>query len=437
MCIAPNTLLDGTATACHSCWQCREQAINDWVGRCTAESYTALDCHAVTLTYGRDDGGDSDHPHAALLIYSDVKKYLKLLRRHGFIVRYFVTGEYGGKKGRAHWHIMLYWVRRSPTGDGEADRALREKWFPGGTAWRNDPETGKWVSKPWAAGDIPVDWNFIDEKHWPHGFSFWTRPTHGAIRYNTKYIQKDLSDAQRQGHLAMSKKPPLGAAYFERLADQYVRQGLAPQSLEYTFADVRRRRKDGTEELQPFRLANRSAELFLQRFVDRWAEHWPERPIPASEVVADFLDGDKLAKEAARILERRKGFPAPSAMTAAQRIQFKYDAERLVQIGQVKRREEKFAKLGVPVVGRPVVDRRRGPSDLAEWEERFEEYYGEKDQGGAAQRQEQRARLLRLQAEVFRTIGAVWERAGEYHAAARAYQDATDAEAEAASEETR
>jgi hypothetical protein len=204
----------------------------------------------VTLTYGRSRAGDVDHERAVILTYSDIQKYLKLLRRHGFPVRYFVTGEFGSKKGRAHWHIMLYWQNGAPVHE--------------------------------------LDRNFI-EPHWPHGWSFWTKPTPHAVRYNCKYIQKDMGDAERQGHLAMSKKPPLGAAYFEQLAEQYVRQGLAPQDLTYSFPDVRRRRGD-REEVVQFVLMERSAELFLAHYVKCWREAWPNRDFPRSELVEEFTD---------------------------------------------------------------------------------------------------------------------------------------------------
>lgn len=251
MCVAPIMLPNGKSVACHECWQCRERAINDWVGRNIAESKTARACHAVTLTYGRDQVGEVLHERAVVLTYSDVQKYLKLLRRHGFPVRYFVTGEFGSRNGRAHWHIMLYWQ------DGVPPHVL--------------------------------DRNFTEE-HWPHGWSHWTRPTPRAIRYNCKYIQKDMGDALRQGHLAMSKKPPLGAAYFASLAESYAAKQLAPQTLEYSWPEVQRRKRDGSKETVEFMLTDRSAELYLQAYVDAWRELWPGKAIPPSKLVEEFLD---------------------------------------------------------------------------------------------------------------------------------------------------
>lgn len=289
MCNSPNTLADGTRTECHKCWQCYERSINDWVGRNIAESKTSTACHAVTLTYGRNSANDVDHERAAILTYSDVQKYLKLLRRHGYPVRYFVTGEFGSKKGRAHWHIMLYWQEGVP------------------------PHV--------------LDRNFMEE-HWPHGWSFWTEPTPHAVRYNCKYIQKDMGDDARQGHLAMSKKPPLGTAYFRQIAERHVQQGLAPQTLGYTFPDVRRRKQNGATEIVPFVLKDRPAEMYLQHWVETWNRERFTQDYPKSPLLDEFFD--ETQRERRKILEWFQELP-PN-LTGAHRLQIDKYRERLKQL---------------------------------------------------------------------------------------------------------
>lgn len=291
MCISPNTLIDGSKTACHKCWQCQEQAINDWVGRNIAESKTAVATNAVTLTYGRSEENAVDHLHSAILTYSDVQKYLKLLRRHGYPVRYFVAGEYGTKNGRAHWHIILHWQDKVPEHEFKVHAM---------------------------------------EQHWPHGHSYWDDSSPAATKYVCKYILKDMGDDARQGHLAMSKKPPLGALYFEKLADQFVEQGLAPQTLEYTFQESRRRKQDGSYETIPYRLKDRSAEIYLRRYVDTWASQRPEQKIPKSELVELFLSPAPDDRD--RIRTRLAELGPPSGWTPAQRVQVNYDLARLDQL---------------------------------------------------------------------------------------------------------
>lgn len=241
MCISPNTIEDGVQVACRNCWQCRQRAINDWVGRNIAESKTATAANTVSLTYGRGALNEVLHERAVILTYSDVQKYIKLLRFHGYPVRYFITGEYGEKKGRAHWHGMLYWQGRVPP--------------------------------------LKLETNFQHDQ-WKHGHTFWTEPSPEAIRYCCKYVYKQIKvgNDNQQGHLAMSKKPPLGYAYFDGLAARYVQQGLAPQSLEYTFPGVT---TGSGADKKPvvFMLKDRMAELFAESYIGHWRAAHPGEPL--------------------------------------------------------------------------------------------------------------------------------------------------------------
>lgn len=225
---------------CRTCWQCRANYVNDWVGRCMAETKTALHTHAVTLTYGRDEFGNENHPRAVVLTYSDVQKFFKSLRKAGFEFSYFAVGEYGSAKGRAHWHVMIF--------------------------WRNEPPEIERLNKR------------IDFKYWGHGYSYWEKPGRKAIKYVCKYLNKGLGGDKRQGHLSMSKKPPLGTEYFRRKAADYVRQGLAPQSPEY--------RIDGVD----YWLTGRSLDMFCESFVRQWHESGRGQ-MPTSDFIDEYLDG--------------------------------------------------------------------------------------------------------------------------------------------------
>ncbi len=72
MCIAPIKLDDGTEVGCRECWQCRKRRVNDYVGRCIAESKFAKKTYAVTLTYGGDEG-----VNAVTLIYKGRPGFFK------------------------------------------------------------------------------------------------------------------------------------------------------------------------------------------------------------------------------------------------------------------------------------------------------------------------------------------------------------------------
>lgn len=284
MCETPNRIIvDGRTVeiGCRDCWQCTERYINDWVGRCIAESQTALAAHSCTLTYGRDEEGNADHLRAAVLTYSDVQKWLKLVRHNGYSPRYFCVGEYGGMKGRSHWHLIVYWQDNSEHIARLKARAKKRK-----------------NKRPIPEGPVPpltLETEMVVQAHWKHGFSYWedlkgADPVSNcrAVRYVCKYTQKDLEDMEAQGKLTMSKMPPLGAAWFRELAGRHVAQGLAPQSLIY--------RHDGivTKEgrLKEFMIKKGSAshDLFCQAYVDRWAEAHPGRSMPRSKLIEEFID---------------------------------------------------------------------------------------------------------------------------------------------------
>lgn len=335
MCISPSTLADGTVVACRKCPQCRDLKIADWVGRNIAESLTSVGSNSVTLTYGRV-GNEVLHSHAVALFYSDVQKYLKLYRRHGFPVRYFVTGEFGGLKGRTHWHIVLHWKEAVPP------HVLHENW---------------------------------DDEHWEHGFSFW-RPAHaGTVQYNCKYIMKDLDDAEAQGLLRMSKKPPIGAAWFEARARSAARQGVPLRSLEYSFPHIRYVKGEKAGRRKEFRLTGRSAELYVEAYIDEW-RRCQTAPIYETELLREYNQG--WLRELRRIKERREDTGLLDS--PLRRFQLSRDNARMYEILRAQR-----GPLNMPI---PEPKRVRfGPRDLEEWEWQFEKEW---KRGEARRREEGR-----------------------------------------------
>lgn len=285
MCLAPKYFwkADGEGgryveVACRRCWQCMTWFRHDWEGRCIAESRSAVATSFVTLTYGRDLATDSaDHPAAVLLTYSHVQKYLKLLRRHGFPCRFFCAGEFGSLKGRAHWHLLLFWQREKP---GDVS-----KWFPAGI------EQG-------------VRW--VDEVHWDRGWSYWRDMSLPDVRYVCKYIGKDvLAEEGRQQTARYSVDPPLGVPFFRGLARRYVEQGLAPQKLEYHFPDVLDR-KGKPARFYIFGVCKR---YFLEAFIDAWGDLRPDEDMPRSQLVEDFMES--LDYNRPPRVRRRRGEAAP------------------------------------------------------------------------------------------------------------------------------
>lgn len=242
MCIDPGTLSDGKTIACRKCWQCIENSIQDWVGRSIAQSKTSSATFSVTLTYG---GGDVIP--ATVLTYPDIQRYFKLLRRHGYKFKYLVAGEHGTAKGRAHWHLLLFFDGKYPK------RELRER---------------------------------ISCKYWPHGWSFWDEPNIEAIKYVCKYIKKDQYDQGAQAYFMMSKKPPIGVEYFDTLAKSYAENGIAPRDLKYKFKINKNREGKPVEHFMHGAIARD----FVRAFLRHWREIHGDLNIPNSELVESWLD---------------------------------------------------------------------------------------------------------------------------------------------------
>ena len=242
MCIDPRIHPSGLKTPCRKCWQCKENRINDWVGRCIAEKETCLKAVSVTLTYG---GGDT--PESRFLRKSDVTAFFKALRNDGHKVRYFVTGEYGSLKGRAHWHAVIFWHSTMPHLDFEKN--------------------------------IHVEW-------WPHGHTYWKDAQTSAIRYVMKYINKDQEDDSQLKSMAMSRKPMLGLQYFHELAGRYIKQGLSPQRPFYRFRGVLDKEGNTLEFYMPPLVRDQ----FLGAYVAQWREKFPGRHWPPSELLDLYED---------------------------------------------------------------------------------------------------------------------------------------------------
>ena len=276
MCVYPVDLPNGVEVGCRKCWQCRADRVNDYVGRCLCEAETAADTLAVTLTYNEDAGA-----HAVHLVYSDVQKFLKRLRKD-FDVRYIVCGEYGAEKGRAHWHAVLFF-----------------KWQGPERVEHTDDCKGPQV-KVSGSGRTATKWRFA-WKYWPHGVVVVQEADEAGLRYALKYVLKGQEDGD-QSHLAMSKKPPLGAEFLTRWADDVAEQGLAPQNGVYR---LRSCLDPKTGKPRKFALMGVTRANFVAAWRAAWVRHWGDRPEPSSEWVEAALDRVARAEMRAEGVEPR------------------------------------------------------------------------------------------------------------------------------------
>lgn len=367
MCVSPSLLPSGVLVGCRICWQCRQNRVNNWVGRNIAETETATVSYAVTFTYGRSWDGRADHLRSVLLTYSDIQKMLKRMRKAGLIVRYIICGEYGSDFGRAHWHGVFHFYGRGPeTWEGRHLNWSEDQWNTVGgihvPEWSSYDENGEWAG-------------FLGHVHIK-------KASYAHVRYALKYLLKNTGDDKSQWKLAMSRKPPLGNAYFTTLAVETAQAGLAPQDLKYNF---RVRKMNGEEEHMQFLLTGRMAEIYLRTYLDAWKDIHGEAPHPPSELVQTFAEWGKLGKEENLTAKWVEELPGPNSIFAADgqlKAEFldRLEDREALMASQARQKGQKpprtFADLSRPV--RPNMIRSR-VQWFMEWMEQNGEAWNEQE----------------------------------------------------------
>lgn len=201
MCNKPSKIVtsngDQILIGCRECWQCQLTRSNDLVGKALAEQQTADATFFVTLTYGRGDAGEIMHESATVLTYRHVQMFLKRLRNKGYNVRYMCAGEYGSLRGRAHWHLVLFFRGKVPD-------------------W---PEDRRFHSEFWEDNGVP------------RGFVHSVKASYSNLRYAVKYLYKDQVGGIARA--SYSRFPPLGSEYILHVARCWARAGVVPQSTSF------------------------------------------------------------------------------------------------------------------------------------------------------------------------------------------------------------
>jgi len=93
---------------CSKCIECRLDYARQWAVRCVHEAQMHESNVFVTLTYS------DENLKSPRLIYKDFQNFMKKLRKlQNDPISFFVTGEYGEKQKRPHWHAIIFnWAPR-------------------------------------------------------------------------------------------------------------------------------------------------------------------------------------------------------------------------------------------------------------------------------------------------------------------------------------
>lgn len=201
---------------CGDCWQCKENFVNDWVGRCLCEAATSQISVTLSLTYATPEN-KWDFSHRVINPYH-FQLFMKRLRKAGHKVRYLVAGEYGELRDRAHFHCILFFKKLK---DGKASAPKLEN----RQAFAADHTIAQPLSRQMPQKDM------CHIREWPHGHvvADWSC-SEKSVRYCCEYLYQN---GKKNCWFSMSKKPALGFDWFAQKAARNVELSVMPSTFEY------------------------------------------------------------------------------------------------------------------------------------------------------------------------------------------------------------
>lgn len=239
MCVKPVTVpvmgtarLETVEVPCRHCWACRKNRVDDLIGRCLCQAAVSDWSASLCCTYGRGHGPE----RTELICKEDVQRLFKRLRRAGHKFRYLVAGEYGSKKGRSHFHIILM---------------------------------GQGV--PPVMPDVRAEkqhWDFWSEDGKPIGFVYRDDVDRATIRYVAKYLLDDPKK-EKAAWLSYSKKPLMGFEFIVADAVLHAAQKVVPRDFRYV--------PPGGDERVRYQYYGKARSVFLAALTEAWPE-WLEKP---------------------------------------------------------------------------------------------------------------------------------------------------------------
>jgi hypothetical protein len=245
---------------CRKCDECRKEWRRKWLGRLNAEAHTATATWFVTLTYG----GGYDNARAYDLDRRDIAQFYKRLRNRGYKFKPVGVGEYGGKKNRAHWHVIIFW-------EGDPPKVPMDQRFD--WTWRD----AKGVERPiW-------EWGFAQCEY--------PRSKQACASYILKYLDKPV---EQRGDFSFPKHPALGERFLQEQAKEKARKGLPLFPAKTPTYQVPGNVKNtGKSKGLPYDYWLDPKSVLFDRMIATYCEEWllrQNKPIPACQFVAAWAE---------------------------------------------------------------------------------------------------------------------------------------------------
>lgn len=241
-------IIDSDLVPCGQCIGCRLDYARQWATRCMLEvkQYPKNSCWFVTFTYdddhlpeyGRDVQvtdpdtgkkswqhiqdeivnpitGEYKHPPLRSVSKYEHQKLMKRIRKHyGNDIRFFMSGEYGEKSFRPHYHYLLFGVQFD-------DLVLYKSNFRGDPMYNSD----SLVKNVWSK-DAEGRWSDGSDGRevTPVGYVVVAPVTFDTANYVARYTLKKAKSLSKEAYeelgiepefCLMSRRPGLGKEYFE------------------------------------------------------------------------------------------------------------------------------------------------------------------------------------------------------------------------------
>lgn len=107
-CLYPYKADHGALVSCGRCPLCKKRRASSWAFRCAQHMKVQDSAHFITLTYANEYLVRSSNG-LPTLFKRDLQSFFKRLRKsHDKKLSYYAIGEYGGRRARPHYHVLLF-----------------------------------------------------------------------------------------------------------------------------------------------------------------------------------------------------------------------------------------------------------------------------------------------------------------------------------------
>lgn len=185
---------------CQQCRGCRLQKAGEWAARCMHEAMSHAENCFINLTYRNDDLPEwgslvKTHPSAFCK-----RLHNRLLRKRGYGIKYYLSGEYGESTHRPHYHVCLFGYD------------FPDKIFYGNSGSGFPIYTSEMCDEIWGLGECKIGAMSYDSACYTAKYTFGKR-TGPMADYSCVSPDGEIYDMVPE-FSTPSRRPGIGMAYF-------------------------------------------------------------------------------------------------------------------------------------------------------------------------------------------------------------------------------